>query len=60
MGHKRNADAAGLVWPRSSTRTPLSSSVSDDASSSAVPLNPPPHETPTAPETLASPPETNQ
>ena len=56
LEHKRDADAAGLIWPRSSTRTPLSTSLPDDASSSAVPLNPPPHETSIAPEALASPP----
>ena len=40
MEHKRDADAAGLVWPRSNTRTPQSTSRSPDASSSAAPLNP--------------------
>ena len=54
MEHKRDADAAGLTWPRSNTRTTQSTSLSSDASSSAVPLNPPPQGNPMAPATLGS------
>ena len=54
MEHKRDADAAGLTWPRSNTRTTQSTSLSSDAYSSAVPLNPPPQGNPMAPTTLGS------
>ena len=54
MEHKRDADSAGLTWPRSNTRTTQSTSLSSDASSSAVPLNPPPQGNPMAPTTLGS------
>ena len=54
MEHKRDADAAGLSWPRSNTRTSQSTSSPSDASSSAVPLNPPPQGNPMAPTTLGS------
>ena len=56
MEHKRDADAAGLVWPQSSTRTSLSSSVPEDTSSLASSSNPVPLETTTVPETVVSPP----
>ena len=39
MEHKRDADAAGLVWPRSTARTSQSTARSPDASSSGAPLN---------------------
>ena len=48
MEHKRDADAAGLIWPRAMTRS------SQDASSSAAPLNPPESASTPATTTLAS------
>ena len=53
MEHKRDADAAGLAWPGSNTRT-QSTSLPSDASSSAVSLNPPPQGNPMSPPTLGS------
>ena len=58
MEHKRDADAAGLAWPGSNTRTPPSTSLPSDASSSAISLNPP-QGNPVDPSTLGSSPADN-
>ena len=50
MEHKRDADAAGLAWPGSNTRTPQSTPLPSITHLS----NPPPQGNPMAPTTLGS------
>ena len=54
MEHKRDTDAAGLIWPRAMARSSQGTARSPDASSSAAPLNPPESATTPATTTLAS------